>query len=220
MSEVWDAATYDEPRRRLVPCFDDFYGVVGELVVRSCPAAARVLDLGAGTGILSATIADRLPAARFHLFDGSESMLAQAQRRLAGREALFTVALLTDPLPAGPFDAIVSSLAIHHLHDEEKRDLYERALERLAPGGLFLNADQIAAPTPELDALYRALHLDRARELGSDEAEVAAAVERMRVDRNALLPEQLEWLHSAGFQHVDCFWRWHGFAVFGGGKGR
>ena len=216
MPEVWDAATYDEPRRRLVPCFDEFYGCVAEMVARSCPAAAQVLDLGAGTGILSGTLAERLPAARFTLLDVSDAMLAVARHRLADRQAEFTVRLLTDELPAGPFDAVVSSLAIHHLSDDEKAELFRRAAAVLVPGGLLLNADQIAAPVADLDGLYRELHLDRARMLGSDEAELAAAVERMCVDRNSTLAGQLQWLTAAGLQRVDCFWRWYGFAVFGG----
>lgn len=152
------------------------------------------------------------------LLDGSAAMLRVARNRLAERHAEFVVASLTDELPEGPFDAVVSSLAIHHLHHEEKADLYARAATTLAAGGLLANADQIAANDARLDPLFREMHLERARALGSDESEVSAAVERMSVDRNAMLTEQLKWLARAGLQRVDCFWRWYGFAVFGGWK--
>jgi hypothetical protein len=33
---------------------------------------------------------------------------------------------LTAPLPPGPFDAMVSALAIHHISDDDKRRLYGR----------------------------------------------------------------------------------------------
>ena len=39
MSEVWDAKTYDSERRRLIYCFDDFYGTAAELVARFCPSS-------------------------------------------------------------------------------------------------------------------------------------------------------------------------------------
>src|SRR4051812_21993000 len=119
MSTVWNAATYDTERRRLVPCFDEFYGTVSELVARFCPDTPRILDLGAGTGILSSAIVDRVPTARLHLLDASAEMLQQAAIRLSGRQAPMTVQSLEADLPSGPFDAIVSALAIHHLADVE-----------------------------------------------------------------------------------------------------
>lgn len=217
-AQVWNPAEYDAPRRRLVPAFDEFYGAVVELVVRTAPTAPRVLDLGAGTGLLANAIVQRIPESQVTLLDASVGMLEQAAVRLKSVTPHIIVQPLEAELPPGPFDAIVSSLAIHHLSDDHKRDLYRRAVERLNVGGLFVNADQIAATSPALDGLFRQLHLHRARSLGSDETEVDAAVERMRVDQNAKLSDQLSWLAEAGLDNVDCFFRWYGFAVFGGWK--
>src|SRR5881394_313569 len=83
MSTIWNAATYDSERRRLVPCFDEFYGTVTEMVARCCQSSPRILDLGAGTGILSAAILERLPSARLTLLDPSAEMLRRATTRLA-----------------------------------------------------------------------------------------------------------------------------------------
>ena len=75
------AAEYDALRRRLVPDYDGFYGaVVDVLRAPSAPATVRrVLDLGAGTGLLSAAVADAFPEAEIELLDASEPMLALAQ---------------------------------------------------------------------------------------------------------------------------------------------
>jgi tRNA (cmo5U34)-methyltransferase len=51
---------------------------------------------------------------------GLAAMLAAARQRLAGAELELRVANLTDPLPAGPFDLVVSALAIHHLEGPDK----------------------------------------------------------------------------------------------------
>ena len=132
MSTVWNASTYDTERRRLIRCFDEFYGTVGELVARFCPDSPRILDLGADTGILSAAIVDRIATAQFHLLDASPEMLRQAAIRLEGFEPQIVVQPLSADLPSGPFDAIVSALAIHHLDDAGKRGLYSRILAALS----------------------------------------------------------------------------------------
>ncbi|HZR19925.1 MAG TPA: class I SAM-dependent methyltransferase [Verrucomicrobiae bacterium] len=218
MNTVWNADTYDSERRRLVPCFDEFYGTVAELIFRFCPKVPRVLDLGAGTGLLSSAILERVQGVDLTVLDASSEMLNKAQHRLARSKPKILVRELTDDLPSGPFDGIVSALAIHHLADEEKRALYARVLEVLSPGGVFINAEQVSGSSPRLQQLFEATHLDRARQLGSSEAEVRGAIERMRIDRCATVADQLNWLTQAGFADVDCFFRWFRFAVFGGWK--
>jgi tRNA (cmo5U34)-methyltransferase len=218
MSLVWNARTYDSERRRLVPCFDEFYGTAAELVVRCCPASPRILDLGAGTGILSAMIADRVRISSLTLLDTSAEMLQRAELRLERLRPQLIVQPLTAPLPAGPFDAVISALAIHHLSDDEKRDLYRRVFDVLAPGGIFINAEQVLGVSPRLEKLFEDVHLDRARALGSSKAEIAGAIQRLSHDRCAPLAEQLSWLSQIGYAETDCFFRSFRFAVFAGWK--
>ena len=216
MSTVWDAGTYDSERRRLVPCFDDFYGTAVELVARCCPSSPRILDLGAGTGILSSAIFDRVPAGRLVLLDASADMLQSAIARLGRWRPEVVIQPLTAELPCGPFDAVVSALAIHHLSDGDKRHLYARILDVLAPGGIFINAEQVIGNSARLQTLFERVHLDRARSLGSSDTEIAGAIERMSYDRCATVGDQLAWLNQAGYTDVECFFRSFRFAVFGG----
>lgn len=218
MSELWDAETYDAARRRFVPCFDEFYGAVVELVTRTAPAHPSILDLGAGTGILAGLLAEQVAPASIHLVDSSAEMLARAEHRLLPWQPAATVQSLTDPLPGGPFGAVVSALAIHHLSDGEKRDLFARVLEVLEPGGIFVNAEQVLGDTPWEQKLYEEVHLGRARALGSAEEEIAAARERMTHDRCATIPAQVDWLCELGFEHAGCFYHSFRFAVYAGWK--
>jgi tRNA (cmo5U34)-methyltransferase len=206
------AEGYDAERRRLLPCFDAFYAAAVEAVGLSGRPPGRVLDLGAGTGLLAGFVAEAFPAARLTLLDGAGAMLVQARERL-GERASYVVGDLADPLPEGPWDAIVSALAIHHLDDPGKRDLFARVRAALAPGGLFVNAEQVAGESAWLDAVYVQRHEDAARALGATEAEWAAAAARMSHDLCATVEDQLAWLRSAGFADVGCLWRDGRFAV-------
>ncbi len=93
--------------------------------------ATTVLDLGTGTGETLWRVAQRHPSARLIGIDESESMLGVAQRLVPTAD--LRVARLQDELPEGPFDLVVSALAVHHLDPSEKAALFRRVAERLAP---------------------------------------------------------------------------------------
>jgi tRNA (cmo5U34)-methyltransferase len=123
------------------------------------------------------------------------------------------VAQLSDPLPAGPWDSVVSALAIHHLDDPGKRGLFARVHAALAPGGVFVNAEQVAGPTPFFEVVYAAWHERRAFEVGATQAEWSASHARKALDRCASVEHQLAWLRDAGFADADCLFQDHCFAV-------
>ena len=219
----WNPETYDATRRRMVPCFDAFYGAAAELVVRTFAAGSRhsrprMLELGAGTGILAAHVAARVPPSALTLLDGSADMLDKARERLVAHRPVLVVADMCDALPAGEFDVIMSALAIHHLEHEQKRDLFARIHRALAPGGMFVNAEQMLAPEQWQDSLWLRVHLDTARSLGSSEEEIAWGVELMKQDRCATLDQQLSWLRETGFALAGSFFQWFRFAVYAAWK--
>jgi tRNA (cmo5U34)-methyltransferase len=206
------AEGYDDARRRLVPPFDHFYGTaVCALGLASRPVR-RVLDLGAGTGMLAARVLDARPDAEVVLLDGSEAMLEQARRALGDRGG-HVLSDLDAPLPDGPWDAVVSALAIHHLDDPAKHRLFGRVHDALATGGVFVNAEQVAGATPLFEAAFETWHERESRALGATDAEWAASLERRAHDRCATVEDQLAWLREAGFADADCLFRQRRFAV-------
>jgi len=207
------ARAYEAPRRRLIPPFESFYGTaVGALALAGEPLG-RVLDLGAGTGMLAGFVRAAHPDVELTLLDGAAAMLDEARAALGSDGVDYIVGDLAGPLPKGSWDAVVSALAVHHLDDAGKRALFARVAAALRPGGVFVNAEQVAGPTPAFTALYAAWHEAGARAGGSDDAEWAAAEERMAYDRCASVEEQLAWLDAAGFREADCLFKDHRFAV-------
>jgi tRNA (cmo5U34)-methyltransferase len=209
------APAYTAQRRRLVPGFDAFYGAVIDVLGLLERPPQRVLDLGAGTGLLSARVANALPGVRIDLLDGSEPMLREARERLGDAVEAVHVADMAGELPAGPYDAVVSALAVHHLPDADKRTLFARVRQVLRSGGVFVNAEQVAGPTGALTAVYEAMWARDCRRLGATEAELDDARERMRHDRCADTETQLRWLREAGFASADCVYKSWRFAVMG-----
>lgn len=213
------ATSYDAMRRRLIPCYDAFYGTALTLIADARPSAAlRVLDLGAGTGLLSARLLERFPAATLQLMDASAAMLEQARRRFAGHHPAvsFAVADMAVADLGGPWDVVASALAIHHLEDAAKQALFRRIRQALRPGGIFVNAEQVLGPTPQAEERYARIWHDEIRGLGAPEDEIARAAERMAHDRCASVEDQLRWLREAGFADVDCSFKAWRFAVLSG----
>jgi tRNA (cmo5U34)-methyltransferase len=219
MSKIWNTSEYDISRRRLIPCYDMFYATAAELAAHSVKVSSpAILDLGAGTGLLSEFVMQKVESAELYLLDESSDMLAKAQERLAQYDPKIFIQPMTEPLPAGTFQAVISSLAIHHLTNKDKRDLFRRIYQSLAPGGVFINAEQILGATEWQQKLYEDMHLNGAQALGSDEDEIRAAKERMTYDRCATLSDQISWLREIGFQNVDSFFHSFRFAVYAGWK--
>ena len=99
---------------------------------------------------------------------------------------------------AGQFDAIVSGLAIHHLPDGRKRELFDESHSLLQPCGTFANLDLVRSPTEKAHDRFRGL-IDRP--------------EDDPTDRLSPLPSQLEWLADAGFNDIDCLFKWRELAL-------
>ena len=214
------AENYDRGRRRLVPGFDDFYRAATDLIPFPSEREFTVLDLGAGTGLLSAFIAYTFPRARITMVDISDEMLAVARERFAagGERFRFEVADYGEGQITGRYDAIVSALSIHHLSDAKKRMIYTQAYDSLNEGGVLVNADQVRGESDATERRNHELWLQRVRQLGVGERDLAQALERMKYDRCAPLSAQLGWLRETGFRDVDCAYQNLIFAVYSGSK--
>jgi len=158
-----------------------------------------VLDLGTGDGRLLALVKQINPSARGVALDFSEPMLKLVRKRFEADKSVEIVKHdLNVELPKGkwePFDLVISGLAIHHLIDERKKQLYTEIFDLLSSGGVFINLEHVSSPA-------EALH----------EKFLAAIGKTPITDdpSNKLLDvhTQIKWLNQIGYKDVDCFWKW------------
>ncbi|MDE1162960.1 MAG: methyltransferase domain-containing protein [Acidobacteriaceae bacterium] len=208
------AATYDHDRMKLIPGYERFYAAALALVPGE---ALTIVDLGAGSGLFSAMLYAAFPNAELYLVDFSTNMLELAKKRLGESPRVHYVLAdySTEALPTDA-DAIVSALSIHHLEDDAKQALLPRILAALRPGGVFVNADHIAGPTPEAEEIYQQRWLAAIREDGATEQQISDSLFRQQEDRRSPVAEQLGWIAAAGFADVDCWHKDNSFAVMTG----
>jgi tRNA (cmo5U34)-methyltransferase len=210
-----DADAYDVAIRRFIPHYDEMLATGVELLAALAPRDAHVLDLGGGTGALSAAVLGDLPEARVTVLDVDRAMLGEARRRLArfGDRVELREGSFLDPLPAA--DAVMASLALHHVHDlDAKTDVYRAIHAALAPGGVFVNLDAAITEGPRLNALVFRRWAAGMAEHGISESEAREHFSAWAdEDRYFPLDEELGALRRAGFAEVECFWRRGGSAV-------
>jgi len=189
-------------------------------LVGHVPDDGLVIDLGAGTGALSHAVLKALPKARVRLVDVDPSMLDQAfwrcsdfSARVESRRATFEEGLC-------PCNAVVASLALHHLADpHQKRALYARIREALEPGGLLVIGDAtVHAEGRERDRLFEEWSQGMQRAgISADEAR-GHFEQWAKEDFYRPLSAELADLAEVGFERPDCFWKRGVITVYGAFK--
>lgn len=159
--------------REAVPGYDR---LEEEIAVATGTGANSVLELGTGTGETAWRVLDRHPDAQLIGIDASPGMVKVARESLPADRVTLHVGRLEDPLPEGPFDLVVSCLAVHHLEGPSKADLFRRIAANLAPAGRFVLADVVEPVDPSY---------------------VVTAIDP-EIDHPSKLDEQVAWIEAAG----------------------
>lgn len=208
-----DLTEYDSRIRTFIPHYEEMLDVAAAAI----PARARtIVDLGVGTGALSARCLAHARTAHAVGIDVDPDILGMARRRLGARATFRTGSFLKAPLPA--CDAVVASFALHHVRTRAaKSRLYRRIRAALRPGGLLLSVDC----QPALDARIRRAQFNEwlghlHRHYGAAKAK-AIFTSWSHEDVYQPLDAELALLRSAGFR-VEVLWRRGAFAVIRGAR--
>lgn len=218
------AKEYDANRKKFIPCFEAFYDDATDFISKSIRAPKRVLDLGAGTGILSAFYFKRFPAAEFLLVDVADEMLGVARKRFCGaRNVKFMVADYAKNFDfrakgGEKFDLIISALSIHHLEDEEKRKLFSKIHGALPAGGAFANHDQFCAEGAEMNEMFSRYWEGKIFSSGLSQDDLSKWKERQKLDRECSVQQEIQMMKAGGFENAECVFQCQKFAALAGIK--
>jgi tRNA (cmo5U34)-methyltransferase len=169
----WDPDSYLALMAAEVP---DYERLQDETAAATGTRARRILELGTGTGETARRVLARHPEATLVGVDASDAMLARARAQLPPARVDLRLGRLEDPLPEGPFDLVVSVLAVHHLDGPRKARLFERVAAALAPAGRFVLGDVV---------------------IPDDPAEVFTPIDGHH-DTPSTIAEQRAWMDAAG----------------------
>jgi SAM-dependent methyltransferase len=192
-----EARRGDQRRRQFV--------VVRAFIPKLPEQEFRYLNLGAGPGNLDEVLLAHFPGAQATLVDGSLAMLGAARNRLEQYDdrVEYVQGNLANPewagAVSGPFDVVVSTIALHNLRDPQRiRELYGEVFQLLGHGGVFLNLEYVRPPRPSLAALSAWAANDPEARLGGRSGGAGMP---------GTILEQLLWLNEAGFPCADVLWK-------------
>jgi ubiquinone/menaquinone biosynthesis C-methylase UbiE len=212
---------YDARIRTFIPGYEQMLDAAARALRAIDRPNPTIVDLGTGTGALAARCISVRSDARLVAIDEDAGILDLARRRLTehGAVASFVQNSFLDA-PLAPCDAIVASLALHHVRTAQRKEqLYRDCYDAIAEGGLLVSADCIVSSDPRLAELERNEWRAHLRATYS-EAETQGYFDAWDLeDVYFTLEQELAMLRAAGFA-CDVPWRKAPFAVVAARKGR
>ena len=208
------AQEYDGNRKKFIPCFNDYYENTTKFIISNIENPKRVLDLGAGTGLLSCFWYRECPSAEYILVDIADEMLNIARKRFDGvSNVSYQISDYSEELPNGDFDVIISALSIHHLENADKQNLFTQIYDKLPSGGLFVNYDQFCGGQAKTNEWFNSYWESQLAVSGLTAHDIELWRERRKLDRECSVDEEIKMLRKSKFETVECVYSYHKFSV-------
>ncbi|CRK58877.1 Methyltransferase [Alloactinosynnema sp. L-07] len=162
---------WDTQQERYIPDREERFRVVVDVVKAATDGVAKpkIVDIGCGPGSLGERLAGALPHAEIVGVD-ADPLLLDLAASAARADIRFVRAHLNEPgwdaavALDGPWDAVVSSTALHWLAPDDLAKVFATAASRLRPGGVLVNADHmvLTEPLQQYAKVVREARTDRA----------------------------------------------------------
>ncbi len=217
---VPDVTQFDDHIRLIVPRYDELHDAVLRSIPPDLPEDLTILELGCGTGELTKKLCQRYPTAHILALDYSPRMLALCHEKLQGFGG--RVQLIEGDFARTDFphdcDVVISTLAIHHLTDPQKLELFQKIYRALKREGWFVNGDVVLFESSRHTFLQDQVRREHASAQGIEITALDAETHSGTGDNLSTLKTQLNLLEVAGFHSIDVIWKYYQFVVYGGFK--
>lgn len=207
---------------RSIPQYDLMRNSVFDVGKHFIQPDTQVVDLGCSRGDALAPFIDEFGNSNRYLgLELSESMLEASQDRFASAISDGTVEIkkhdLREPYPSVRASLTLSVLTLQFTPMEHRQRILRDVYQSTAPGGAFILVEKVLGDTAEINELMVQCYYELKRHNGYSEE----LIQRKRLAlEGVLVPVTARWneelLRSAGFQQVDCFWRWMNFSAWVG----
>jgi tRNA (cmo5U34)-methyltransferase len=215
---------FDDMLERSIPQYGVMRAAVGDVASAFLEVGQEgeetlplVLDLGCSRGETIALLRAQGPRAHFIGVDVSDPMLRAARERFAGDSHVeITQFDLKRGYPSVRAARVtLSVLTLQFIPIEFRDRLVKHIYEHTVKGGCFILVEKVVGPTPQLNDLMVGRHLDVKRANGYSEEQI---IRKRLALEGVLIPQTASWneelLTTAGFEAVDCLWRWMNFAAW------
>ena len=204
---------FDERIRTFVPYYEDLLDAAASVIN---PGTRTILDLGIGTGALSARCMAVARRARIVGIDSDPAMRAMAVRRLGGRAVVLSGDFQSMNLPKS--EAVVASLALHHVRTRAaKARVYRRIGRALGQGGTLVNADCCPAEDAREATRHHQAWRDHLRKTYTSAETTRYLRAWGHEDVYMPLNVEIDLMRGVGFR-TEVIWRRDAFAVVVGWK--
>lgn len=212
-----EAQDFDDIIIKIIP----YYEAMVEAIVTGLPFASSdpvdIIDLGCGTGTVALAIKKQFPHSTVTCLDLSDKMIELAKSKLKDYPDIhYITADFYEFEFFRKYDAVVSSLALHHLiTNEDKQSFYRKIAGGLNSGGVFINADVVLGSNKNLQERYMMKWVDfMRRNCSMDEIQNKWLVNYRKEDSPANLETHFALMREEGFSEIDVLWKYYNFCVY------
>jgi tRNA (cmo5U34)-methyltransferase len=212
-------AQFDEMLERSIPQYEVMRQTCFDVGKQFVEPGTDIVDLGCSRGEAVSCFLDSCGVRnRYVLVEASEPMFEAVSARYAewvkaGAMKIFNRDLRTFYPMAPDTSLTLSVLTLMFTPIEYRLALVQKVYDSIKHGGAFILVEKVLGASAAIDGAYVRIYHEMKSRHGYSDDEIQRkklALEGKLVPVTARMNE--EFLHTAGFHQVDCFWRWANFA--------
>ena len=215
------AEDYDFFVHTTVPKYDELNEELSKLLDKFLLSGNKpeILDLGIGAGATSKLVFAKSPSAHIIGYDISPEMLEKAKANLHGYNVELVLDNVLNIEYNNKFDLAISSIACHHLTDEEKQACFKKVFNSLKPNGVFILSDVMTTGNPTEDEEIAKQWGDFMEKRAGAEYRDFILADAEKSHMPASIDANIAFLKELGFENVQFVWRGMITAIVHGIKG-